>query len=362
MATIKELADYTNLSIATVSRVLNGKSGIKEETRQRILQAAQELNYRPNLYARSLRSGRSNTIGIITEDLTVFNAPEIIDGIAATCDDAGFHYMLENLRLFKRFGNGPRNERVCEELFGSAVDDLLAKQVSGIIYISCHRHMVVPLSSRPGVKFVMAYCDSTDPAVPSVTYNDEQAAYDLTSLLLRQGDTRIGMITGPVDSIHSTSRTIGHMRALYDFRTPYDPTITLTGNWERDSGYTMAEQLINRGVTAIFAQNDLMAMGVMDYCNEHRIEVGKDLRLVGFDNREIASVCRPSLTTAALPLFEIGKTAAEEMMNLLMGNEPQNKKLLLDCTIVQRDSTRRSEEPNYESNNSPVRPEPDLPH
>lgn len=344
MATIKELADYTNLSIATVSRVLNGKSGIKEETRQRILKAAQELNYRPNLYARSLRSGRSNTIGIITEDLTVFNAPEIIDGIAATCEEAGFHYVLENLRLFKRFGHGARNAQICAELFCSAVDDMLSKQVNGIIYISCHRHTVVPMSMRPDAKFVFAYCDSTDPAIPSVTYNDEQAAYDLTALLLKQGDTRIGMITGPADSIHSTSRTIGHMRALYDFRTPYDPIITVTGNWERDSGYALAEQLIAKGVTAIFAQNDLMAMGVLDYCNDHNINVGKDLRLVGFDNREIASVCRPTLTTAALPLFEIGKTAAEEMMNLLSGNKPQRLQILLDCAIIQRDSTKKSEE------------------
>ncbi len=344
MATIKELAERTNSSIATVSRVLNGKSGIKEETRQRILDAARELNYRPNLYARNLRSGRSSTIGIITEDLTVFNAPQIIDGIAATCDEVGFHYVLENLRLFRRFGNKPRDPALCDQLICSAVDDVLSKQVDGIIYISCHSQVIVPLSRQHETQFVYAYCESSDPLVPSVTYNDEKAAYDLTTLLLKQGDVRIGMITGPVDSIHSTSRTIGHMRALYDHRIPYDPSITVTGDWERDCGFILAEKLIQAGVTAIFAQNDLMAVGVLDYCNANNINVGKDIRLVGFDNREIASVCRPTLTTASLPLFEIGKTAANEMMNLLLGKQPVHQKTLLDCTIIERDSTKKPEE------------------
>lgn len=100
LPTIRELAEYTHTSIATVSNVLNEKAGVKEATRQKVLAAVQELGYRPNITARNLRSGRSRTAGIISEDLTVFNAPEIIDGIAAACDQAGYHYILENLRFF----------------------------------------------------------------------------------------------------------------------------------------------------------------------------------------------------------------------------------------------------------------------
>ena len=344
MSTIRELAEYTNTSIATVSNVLNGKKGVKEATRQRILAAAQELGYRPNLYARNLRSGRSRTIGIITEDLTVFNTPEIIDGIAATCDETGYNYILENLRLFKRFGNGPRDEALCAELTDGAITDLLSKQADGIIYIGCHSHTIVPVSDHPDSRLVCAYCTSSDPMVPSVTYDDEKAAYCLTELLLRQGDTRIGVITGPMDSIHSVNRTIGHMRALYDARTLYDPALTVVGNWERDCGYQLAGQLIDAGVTAIFSHNDIMAMGVLDYCSANGINVGRDLRLVGFDNREIASVCRPSLTTVALPLFEIGRTATKEMIHLLAGGQPESYKTLLNCTIIERDSTKKREE------------------
>lgn len=344
MPTIRELAEHANTSIATVSNVLNGKKGVKEETRQRVLAAARELGYRPNLYARNLRSGRSRTIGIITEDLTVFNAPEIIDGIAETCDEAGYNYIMENLRLFKRFGHGPRDEALCAELTDEAITDLLSKQADGLIYIGCHSHTIVPISGHPDSRLVCAYCTSSDPAVPSVTYDDEKAAYCLTQLLLRLGDTKIGMITGPMDSIHSVNRTIGHMRALYDAHTLYDPSLTVVGDWERDCGYELAGDLVRSGVTAIFCHNDIMAMGVLDYCSANGIAIGRDIRLVGFDNREIASVCRPSLTTVALPLFEIGRTAAGEMIRLLTEGEARQHKTLLDCSIVERDSTKKQED------------------
>lgn len=339
MATIREISEKANVSVATVSKVLNGKGNVSDRTRQRILDIARELNYRPNLNARYLKSGQSKTIGIITEDLTVFNAPEIVDGIAAACDDAGYSYILGNLRFYKRYGNGPKDLRESTALVHAAVNDMLSKQVDGIIYIGCHSHVVVSLSEHREPKFVCAYCISKDKAIPSVIYNDEKAAFDLTELLIRQGDTRIGMITGPVESSHTANRTRGHQRALFQHGIPYDPSLTLVGDWERDCGYTLGQQLIEAGATAIFAHNDLMALGVLDYCNANGINVGKDLRLIGFDNREITSVCRPQLSTVALPLFEIGQTAARELIGILAGNEPKQHTIMLDCTVIEREST-----------------------
>ena len=339
MATIREISDKANVSVATVSKVLNGKGNVSDRTRQRILGIARELNYRPNLNARYLKSGQNKTIGIITEDLTVFNAPEIVDGIAAACDDAGYSYILGNLRFYKRYGNGPKDLRESTALVHAAVNDMLSKQVDGIIYIGCHSHVVVSLSEHKEPKFVCAYCISKDKAIPSVIYDDEKAAFDLTELLIRQGDTRIGMITGPLESSHTTNRTRGHQWALFRHGIPYDPSLTLVGDWERDCGFDLGKQLIEAGATAIFAHNDLMAMGVLDYCNANGINVGKDLRLIGFDNREITSVCRPQLSTVAPPLFEIGQTAAREMISILAGNEPKQHTIMLDCTVIQREST-----------------------
>ena len=142
MATIRSIAEHANVSIATVSKVLNGKSGVREETRQMILNVAHELNYRPNLNARSLKSGRAQTIGIIAEDLTVFNTPKIIDGVAVACDEANYHYILANLRMFQRCGHHQAEEKVYTEMVRDAVNVLLARQVDGIIYIGSHSHVI----------------------------------------------------------------------------------------------------------------------------------------------------------------------------------------------------------------------------
>ena len=341
MATIRSIAKQANVSIATVSKVLNGKTGVKEETRRLILNVAQELNYRPNLNARSLKAGIARTIGILAEDLTVFNTPEIIDGIAVGCDRVGYHYILANLRLFKRFGHRMPDPATHAALIREALDTLLSKQVAGVIYIGSHSHQVPLLAEYNELPFVCAYC--TCDTLPSVVYDDETASYDLTERLLQNGADRIGMITGPVDSLHSMSRGRGLMRALYDHRVPYNPALTLTGDWERDSGYRLAAQLLDAGVNAIYAQNDNMAMGVLDCCSARGVAVGRELQLVGFDNRDICQVCRPRLSTVALPLFEIGQTAAGHILKLILEGESPALLTKLPCTFIERESTIRKE-------------------
>lgn len=338
MATIREISDKAGVSIATVSKVLNNKGNVSEQTRKLILDTARELNYRPNLNARNLKAGHSNTIGVITEDLTVFNSPEIVDGIAATCDEAGYHYILENLRFYKRYGNGLREPVESNRLTLAAIDDLLSKQVDGIIYIGFHSHEVPAFTHYTDTRFVYAYCTCSDPQIPSVGYNEEKAAYRVTEMLVDHPDTVPGMISGPSDSIHTVNRLRGYQSALFDHRIPYNPAFTVTGDWGRDSGYTLGKQLIESGANAIFAQNDIMAMGVIDYCNEHNLTVGRDIRLIGFDDREIAQVSRPSLTTVSLPLFEIGRTSAEYMLNLLAAKPVPSGQTVLDCQIVKRES------------------------
>jgi len=340
MATIREISEKAQVSIATVSKVLNGKKGVNPETRETVLAIARELNYRPNLNARFLKSGRSQTLGIVTEDLTVFNAPEIVDGIAATCDEAGYHYILSNLRFYKRYGNGPKNRKESTALVYAAIDDMLSKQVDGIIYIGCHSHVVVPLSAHKEPKFVCAYCTSKDASIPSVIYDDKRAAFEATEALIRHGDRTIGMIAGPADSSHAANRIRGYQEALYAHSIPYNPALTAIGDWDRDCGYHLGRQLIQSGATAIFAHNDLMATGVLDYCNSNSIEVGKDLLLIGFDNREISTVCRPRLSTVSLPLFEIGQTSARLMLDILSGKEePGAHEVMLNCEIIEREST-----------------------
>ena len=341
MSTIREISEKAHVSIATVSKVLNGKKGVSKETIDKILAIAHDINYRPNLTARSLKKGQSRTLGVITEDLTVFNTPEIVDGIDAYCETQDFHYILGNLRFNKRYGHRPQNNEECSRLFHSLVDTMLSKQVDGIIYVGCHSHAVVPVNNNGEIPFVYAYCYSTDPNIPSVIYDDQKAAYEATQLLIDRGHQKIGMIAGPPDSIHSANRLLGHQEALYTNAIPYNPRLTRHGDWERDQGFELGGQLIKAGVTAIFAHNDLMATGVIEYCNENGIVIGKDIALIGFDNREIGTVCRPTLSTVSLPLFEMGQTATHLLLDMLAGRHILcGQKLMLACTVIERESTQ----------------------
>lgn len=339
MATIREIAELAGVSIATVSNVLNNKPGVRPETAATILEIANRLNYRPNLNARSLKMGSTRTIGILTEDLTVFNTPEIVDGIASLCEERNYHYLLANLRFNKRYIDSPVNHPESAALVRSAVFDLMSKQVSGIIYIGSHSHLVPSLRAYADIPIVCAYCTCEDPDVPCVVYDDRLAAFQATKVLLDQVNEKIGMITGPISSIHTVRRANGFLQALQSCNVPYDPNLVRSCNWDRDSGFRYAGELIQSGAKAIFAQNDLIGTGVIDWCNLNGVEVGKDLALIGFDNREISSVCRPALSTVALPLFQIGQTACRIMLDELNGSRVDNMEIMLECSIVHRKST-----------------------
>lgn len=341
MANLKDIAREANVSIATVSKVLNGSGNVNPETIEAVLSIARKLNYRPNIYARSLKKGKSRMIGVITEDLTVFNTPDMIDGIGACCESRDYLYVLGNMRIEKRQIHPSLTPAEYEATMRGAVKEMTAIQVDGIIYLGCHSHSVFSLPKPENIPCVCAYCYSADPRIPSVQYNDRLGAYRATELLISRGCQSIGIIAGPLTSIHTSSRLLGAQEAIYVHGIPYNPSLTLYGDWSRDQGYELGEQLIQSGVTAIFAHNDLMALGVMDYCSKAGLVVGKDIALIGFDNREISSVCRPTLSTVSLPLYDIGYTAAKILLDILGGTaEESQAKVLLDCTVIERESTK----------------------
>ena len=340
MATLREISEHTGYSTATVSKVLNRQPGVSGKTQESILAAAKKLGYRPNLNARNLKTGTNRTLGIIAEDLTVFNTPAIIDGIGVCCDQRNYHYILGNLRFNKLFGHEAGKDHEKFELLTDLLDEMLTKQVDGILYVGCHSHVVSPFLKQKDARFVCAYCYSEDPNIPDVSYDDREAARKVAELLISKGHRRIGIIAGSKDSYHTNNRLLGFQEALYANDIPYNPHLTRHGGWERDDGYALAPALLADGVTAIFAHNDLMAIGVIDYCNQKGIEFGKDLALVGFDDREIASACRPALTTVALPLFDIGHEATSIMLDMVEhGKNPESHEILLSCNIVEREST-----------------------
>ena len=340
MITIKEIAHLTKVSTATVSNVLNGKSGAASEAKAReIVELAKNLNYTPNSLARSLKQQKSNTIGIITEDLTVFNTPEIVDGIDSYCEENNYEIILENMRLFKRYNNNFTDTPKHKEILNSMVLNMISKQVEGIVYIGYHCREIVYLPSNIHVPFVYAYCYPKEEIYPSVIFDDEKAARTVTKLLISKGHRRIGVIGGPASSYHTITRLKGYKHALIEHGIPINGSLILYGDWERRSGYNLAGKLLDDGVTAIFAFNDLMASGVYERAYERKLQIGKDISLFGFDNRDISQGYIPAISTVQPPLNEIGRNCAEIILKQLKRRRVFKKRIYIPCTILERKSS-----------------------
>ena len=345
MITIKEIARLTGVSVATVSNVLNGKSGAASKAKAReITDLAQSLNYMPNTLARSLQKKKTNTIGIIAEDLTVFNTPEIVDGIDSYCEENGYEIILGNMRLFKRYNNDFTDTAKHQEILDSMLKNMTARQVEGIVYIGYNCREIACLPSRVHVPLVYAYCYPKEEIYPSVMFDDRKAAADVTRLLIAKGHRRIGVISGPRESYHTQARLRGFKSVLSEHRIKADPSLIVYGDWERPSGYHLAASLLDRRVSAIFSFNDLMASGVYERASERGLQIGKDISLFGFDNRDISQGYIPALSTVEPPLNEIGRRSAKivfsQIKNRMSSGRAGKKRIYLPCVILERRSVR----------------------
>ena len=334
---IKEIAAKANVSTATVSYVLNGTRNVRAKTKERVLRIIEELDYKPNAIAKSLKSKRTNTIGVIAEDVTVFNVPEIIDGINDFADRHDLHILLTNLRLDKRIGRNFEAVDAYRKYAENAVSELLSKQVEGIVYIGVHPRDLTGVIDTQDLPIVYTYCYAQDRA--SIQYNDEQASFEAMAYLVEKGHSRIAIISGTMNSIPSRLRFNGYYKAITEHQLPFDPQLIKIGDWEADSGYRLALELLNlpEPPTAIVAMNDVMAVGVLRAASEAGVSVPADLSVIGFDNREFSDYLFPRITTMDLPLHQMGYQAMECLVRLVQGEEGGALPVPL-CKLIERDS------------------------
>ena len=339
MVTIKEIARLAEVSTATVSNVLNGKSGAAGKAKtEEIIELANRMHYMPNTLAKNLQKKKTNTIGIITEDLTVFNAPEIVDGIDVYCEENDYEIILGNLRLYKRYNNDFTDTPKHHELTDTMIRSMIAKQVEGIIYVGYHCREINYLPSRVLIPFVYAYCYPGKDSFPSVIFDDKKAAFDVTELLISKGHRNIGVICGPAASYHTKARLEGYKAAANNYGIKVKNDIIMYGDWSRISGYRLAAQLLDKKVSAIFSFNDMMACGVYEQAAERGLQIGKDVSLFGFDNRSISQGYVPALSTVQPPLSEIGRRCAALIIDQINQNKKIIERISLPCTILERHS------------------------
>lgn len=318
MVTLKDIARICEVSPSTVSNVLNGKNSMSDEVKQRVLEVVRDTGYRPNIFARNMRTSRSGTVGIIVEDLCQFSSPIITEMLLEYLEQHGYHPILMNMRMYYKLKNSDfsKEENLCEILY-PVINQLDSIKVEGVIYVAAHcreLRLIPELIKYPAV-YTYAFADPGK--YKSVITDDETAAYDMINYLFSKGHRKIGIIAGDPENYHTVNRLKGLEKAYSNAGFAFDRSFLVNGEWDRSSGYTQAKKILKEDITALWCMNDRMASGAYGAALEYGMEIGKDIAICGFDNQELSSCLFPKLTTYEIPLYAIGYSAAQNLVDLL---------------------------------------------
>jgi LacI family transcriptional regulator len=331
--TLEELAQAAGVSVSTVSRALsNSEHAVNEATRQRILVLASELGYRPNVLARGLRTDRSFTIGIIVDNIVSPFSPVIIRGIQD---------YLKTKNYFSLIINGDWDPEAETE----AVHQLISRSIDGIIFVESWLHetsLPLELGDKPYVFVHRLFADTSG---SSVLVDEPYGARLAVEHLVRLGHRRVALIGGPQGWHASTARQAAYVEVLRENGIALDPDLVREGNWEVQSGYPAAKEFLAlaQRPTAIFAANDLMALGAIYAIQEANLRVPEDIAVVGYDDREIASIARPTITTVTLPVYEMGYVSAQLLLGRLEGQPEAQEPIRIRGRLVVRESCGAAE-------------------
>ncbi len=331
--TLKNVAEAAGVSAATASIVLNGRAEgrVSEEVANRVFAKAKELNYRPNLTARSLRTQESKTIGLISDQIaTTPFAGQMLAGAQDVAWRNGWLLLLINTEDDKNFED-------------AATKALIQRNVDGFIYASMYHRVVSIPKSIADRQVVLLDCFDRAKAFDSVVPAEYKGGRVATEHLVANGHKKIAHITDSNNTVASPERLRGFKDVLTENKITINDSyiLKMPGSNSRE-GYVMTQKLLalKERPTAIFAYNDRMALGAYEAIQEIGLEVGKDISVIGFDNQPyFADALRPGLTTVQLPHYEMGAWAAQHMLDQLKNSE-SNKPMQnqIDCALVVRNS------------------------
>lgn len=338
--TIKVVAKKAGVSPTTVSLVLNNRdSRISESTRQKVLDAAKELNYHPNHFATSLVTKRSKMIGVVSDSVNIFSA-QIIDGIVKEAKLRDYLVVQVSASL----GNGDNQDSIDDLKY---LDLFLNKGIDGVIFL----HSAIPCFK----KLDLGYKSVTRSNIPAIAMDVEiegnpfkgdgcdhvYGGYLATQHLIDYGHKKIGAISGSSDYISSVDRLKGYQRALKEAGLEYDPSLVYTGNYKLESGQDALPYLLGKGVTAIFAFNDMIALGIYKAIRDFGMSIPEDISIVGYDDIFIADILEVPLTTIHIPIGNIGKRAARGLIGLIEDGQLLAEPEEIKPSLMVRASTRR---------------------
>ncbi|CAG7649031.1 LacI family DNA-binding transcriptional regulator [Paenibacillus allorhizosphaerae] len=355
IVTRKEVAELAGVSEATVSRVMSGVGPIKAETKQRVLEAAQSLNYHPNAIAQSFARRRSGNLGVVlpyvpkVHIFSTYYFSEVLSGIGEQVKEMGYDMLLmfrtpgvesDYMRIF-------RSQKVDACIILGATDtpgeraELRTMAEAGLPFGLVNQHF-------SGERFLEIDADHTE------------GSYSAVKHLIARGYRRIAFLNGSPQYSNSGDRLRGYVQAMREAGLlpgveahPADaeaipPHWYYEGNYSRTSGYKAAAEMVrNRDrIDAVFASNDRMAIGLMQGLREHGIVPGRDIAIVGYDDSDAARVTDPPLTSVAVPFYEMGRLAAEKVLTRAAGGSGADEQeppvsMKLDTKLVIRQSCER---------------------
>ncbi len=326
--TIVDVAKAAGVSYATVSRVVNNDPHVKASTRERVQRAMESMGYVVNRQARSLAGGRSHAIGVLVPDLGTGYIGEIVRGI-----DAELTLAQYDLILYTHHRQAAKESSFIAMLSQGMADGLL-------VVLPRNPGAFLPTLRQRNTPFVLIDHQGIDEQTCAVGATNWQGAYNGTEYLIRLGHTRIGFITGSMDLACSRDRLAGFRAAMKTHHIPIPDELVCEGDFEQLDGYNNGKELLAlpNPPTAIFASNDMMAMGVMDAVRELGLRIPDDISILGFDDIPQAVNIRPALTTVRQPLEKMGRVATQMLLDSLNGPDGNMQRIELPTELIVRDS------------------------
>ncbi len=331
MANIREVAKRAGVSPSTVSYVLNNSRFVSKETRKRVLDAMKELDYRPNALARSLRLGETLNIGLILPSISNPYFAEMGEEIESAAFALGYNLILCNTE----------DDITIEQHY---LDELCKKQVDGIVYIAAQnnpKNLSQMIDRTPCSAIVLVDRSLPFPQLDSVYTDNIRGAYLATQHLIEAGHERIGCITGMKNFSPTNERVEGYKKALEDANLVFDAALIYFCEDNPESSRVSTFQLLElqQKPTAIFATNDIMAIGVLRALRQCGISIPDDVALIGYDGIKLTSYTNPSLSTIAQPKKEIAQNAIRLLIERIGNSSLEPRNVILQPELIIREST-----------------------
>ncbi len=327
--TIYDVAREAKVSMATVSRVVNGNANVKKETKDKVEEVIARLGYRPNAVARGLASRRTTTIGVIIPDVTDHYFAELARGI----DDvaAMYHYQII-------LANS--DESNAKEL--RVLDSLLGKQVDGIIFMgNLINEPIRDAFAKADVPIVLAGSVDAEQAQASVTIDYTLATQEATTRLIKSGHQEVALIMGPSEhTINRDYKLVGYKQALEIAGIPFDENLVITADYDYQSGYQLAHIVNDSMATAAVVVDDEMAAGLLNGLVDMGISLPEDFEIITSNNSRLTVMTRPQLSSITQPIYDLGAVAMRMLTKLMNHEKLDVKNIILPHGYAERDTTK----------------------